>query len=150
MSHNRRLAVYLRRPVASETERRQSSVLGRADALRQQELVDEVGVTYWGRLSTGVDPRETSDIEALERWATDNGCTLAPTFDRHDRHNAFTGDDAVITLPVVCVACWENDQLVGVYPHAGPCGHCTVADGLDRIEAALWSGEPLAHTGSQR
>ncbi|WP_324662136.1 HTH domain-containing protein [Haloarcula sediminis] len=143
MSHNRRLAVYLRRPVADGTEGRQNSVLGRADALRQQSLVDEVTVTYWNRLSTGVDPEENADIEALERWAIDNGCSLAPAFDRRERHSAFIGDDAVVTLPVVCVAYWEDGRLVGVYPHAGPCGHCTVADGLDRIEAALQSGEPL-------
>lgn len=150
MSHNRRLAVYLRSPVPSETERRQSCILGRADSLRQQGLVDEVGVTYWHRFSTGADPEEMAEIETLERWAADNGCTLAPTFDRHDRHSVYIGDDTVVTLPVACVACWEGDTLVGVYPHLGPSGHCTVADGFDRIEAALRSGEILAQTGSQR
>jgi hypothetical protein len=150
MSHNRRLAVYLRSPVAEGTEQRQNSVLGRADALRQQGLVDGVDVTYWRRLSTGADPREMSQIEALERWATDHGCTLAPTFDRRDRHSVFTGDDTVVTLPVICVSCWEDDELVGVYPHLGPCGHCTVADGLDRIEAALQSDEPLVHPRTSR
>jgi len=150
MGHNRRLAVYLRRPVATETERRQNSVLGRVDALRQQGIVDGVDVTYWHRLSTGADPQEAADIETLERWATDNGCTLAPAFDRRNRRSAFTGDDSVVTLPVACVACWEDGELVGVYPHAGPCGHCTVADGIDRIEAALRSGESLVHTGARR
>jgi len=150
MSHNRRLAVYLRTPVATETEPRQNSVLGRVDSLRQQSLVDEVEVTYWHRLSTGVDPRETSDIEAMEQWAVENGCSLAPALDRHDRHSVVTGDDSVVTLPVVCVACWEDDRLVGVYPHVGPSGHCTVADGLDRIEAAIRSGEPLTRPGTRR
>jgi hypothetical protein len=147
MSHNSRLSVYLRSPVPDETEQRQSSILGRADSLRQQGLVGEVTVTYWHRLSTGTDPEETAEIAALERWASEHGCTLAPTFDRHDRHSVFVGDDTVVTLPVACVACWEGDELVGVYPHVGPCGHCTVADGLDRIEAALASGERLAYTG---
>ncbi|WP_277541223.1 HTH domain-containing protein [Haloarcula laminariae] len=150
MSHNRRLAVYLRTPVASGTEQRQTSVLGRADALRQQRLVDEVTVTYWSRLSTGVDPHQNSDIRALEQWAADNGCSLAPAFDRRDRHSAVTGDDSVVTLPIACVAYWEGGELLGVYPHAGPSGHCTVADGLDRIEAALRSGERLNHTGARR
>jgi len=150
MNQHRQLAVYLRRPVVDGTERRQISVLGRADALRRQRLVDEVVVIYWNRLSTGVDPRESADIEAMERWATDNGCSLVPAFDRHDRHSAFTGDDAVVTLPVACVAYFEDDDLVGVYPHAGPCGHCTVADGLDRIEAALLSGEFLPHIDVQQ
>ena len=141
--------MYLRSPVATETERRQNSVLGRADALRQQGLVDAVPVTNWNRLSTGVDPLETSDVEALEQWAADNDCSLAPAFDRRDRHSVITGTDSVVTLPVVCVACWEDDELVGVYPHLGPSGHCTVADGLDRIEAALGSGESLS-TGTRR
>jgi len=102
------------------------------------------------RLSTGVDPRETSDIEAMEQWAVENGCSLAPALDRHDRHSVVTGDDSVVTLPVVCVACREDDRLVGVYPHVGPSGHCTVADGLDRIEAAIRSGEPLTRPGTRR
>lgn len=150
MSHNRRLSVYLRSPVPTETEARQTSVLGRADALRQQGLVGNLDVRYWRRLSTGTDPQEAAEIEAMERWASEHGCTLAPCFDRHDRHSAFTGDDSVVTLPVVCVAYWDDGELAGVYPHRGPCGNCTVADGLDRIEAALRSDEPLAHTGSQR
>ncbi|MDS0258650.1 hypothetical protein NDI56_04390 [Haloarcula sp. S1CR25-12] len=148
MSHNTKLSVYLRSPVPEGTEQRQNSVLGRVDSLRRQAFVDEVAVTYWQRLSTGVDPKESSDIEALERWAADNGCTLAPTLDRHDRHSVFLGSDSVVTLPVVCVAYWEDDELRGVFPHVGPCGHCTVADGLDRVESALRSGEPLAHTGA--
>ena len=143
MSPITRLAVYLRSPVPDETEQRQSCILGRADSLRQQGLVNEVTVTYWHRLSMGTDSRETAEIETLERWAAENDCTLAPTFDRHDRHSAFTGSDSVVTLPVACVACWEGDRLVGVYPHVGPGGHCTVADGLDRMEAALRSGEAM-------
>lgn len=145
VSHSTRLAVYLRSPVPEETERRQSYVLGRADSLRRHGLVDQVSVGYWHRLSTGANPRESAEIETLERWATDRGCSLAPAFDRHERHSLFTGDDAVVTLPVVCLAYWEDNRLLGVYPHVGPCGHCTVADGLDRIEAALRSGEPLVH-----
>ena len=149
MSHNTRLSVYLRSPVPDKTERRQIGVLGRASALRNAGLVDEITVTFWHRLSTGIDLAESADIEAMERWAAENGCTLAPTFDRRDRHSAYTGTDSVVTLPVVCLACWDGDELLGVYPHAGPCGHYTVADGLDRIEAALRSGEPL-QTGSHR
>ena len=149
MSHNTRLSVYLRSSVPDETEQRQTSVLGRADSLRQQGLVDDVAVTYWRRLSTGLDLQENAEIEAMERWAAEHGCSLAPTMARRDRHSAFVDDDSVVTLPLVCLACWDGDELVGVYPHRGPCGHCTVADGLDRIEAALRSDEPL-QTGFQR
>lgn len=143
MSHDRRLSVYLRSPVPAETERRQTGVLGRADALRQQGLVDDLSVTYWNRLASAMNHQEGAEIEAMERWAAEHGCTLAPGFDRHDRHSAYVGDDSVVSLPLVCLTYWENDELVGVYPHTGPCGHCTVADGLDRIEAALRTGEPI-------
>ncbi|WP_254278736.1 HTH domain-containing protein [Haloarcula marina] len=148
MTQSRRLAVYLRSPVPGDTERRQASVLSRAETLHQQEFVDDISVTYWHRLSTGSDTAEAAEIAAMEAWAAEHDCTLAPTFDRHERHSAFLGDDSVVTLPVVCLAYYEDDDLVGVYPHAGPCGHCTVTDGLDRIESALRSGESLAQTGS--
>lgn len=149
MSHNTRLSVYLRAPVPDETERRQTGVLGRASSLRSEGLVDDVTVTYWRRLSTDDSPEERADIAAMERWAADNDCTLATTFDHRDRQSAYTGADSVVTRPVVCLACWDGEELVGVYPHHGPSGHCTVADGLDRIESALRSGERL-QTGSQR
>ena len=138
MSSTTRITVYLRSPVPEGTEQRQSYILGRADSLRQQGLVDGLTVSYWHRLSTGATPRESAEIDTLERWAADNGCTLAPAFDRR----AGRGD--AVTLPLACVAYWEDDELVAVYPHAGTCGHCTVVDGLDRIEAALRSDEPLA------
>jgi len=150
MSHIKKLAVYLRSPIPEETERRQNSVLGRAESLRQQGLIEEVTVTYWHRLATASDQREVGEIEAMEQWAAKHNCTLAPTFDRHDRHSAYTGDDSVVTLPVLCLAAWDNSGLVGVYPHVGPSGHCTVADGLDRVESALRCGELFVHTGSQR
>jgi hypothetical protein len=149
MSHNTRLSVYLRSPVPSETERRQTGVLGRASSLRNEGLVDDVTVTYWRRLSMGDSPEESAGIEAMEAWAAENGCSLATTFDHRNRQSAYTGADSVVTLPVVCLACWDGDELVGVYPHRGPRGHCSVADGLDRIESALRSGERL-QTGSQR
>ena len=147
MSQITRLAVYLRSPVPEATEQRQSYVLGRAEWLRQRGLAETVTVTYWHRLSDDRDPREAAEIESLERWASRHGCTLAPTFDRRDRHSAYTGRDTVVTLPVVCVATWTGDEVTGVYPHAGPCGHCTVADGLDRIEA---TGGAERQTGSHR
>ncbi|MBV0922974.1 hypothetical protein KTS45_02075 [Halomicroarcula limicola] len=142
--------MYVRSPVSDATEQRQTAALARADSLRQQGLVDDVSVTYWNRLSTGADANEAADIAAMEAWADAHGCSLAPAFDRHDRSSAFTGRDSVVTLPVICLVVYEDDEIAGVYPHAGPEGHCTVADGLDRVESALRCGENLAYTGSQR
>ncbi|WP_135302861.1 HTH domain-containing protein [Haloarcula amylovorans] len=150
MTHTRRLAVYVRSPVSDATEQRQTATLARADSLRQQGLVDDVRVTYWNRLATASNATEADDITAMEAWAAEHDCSLAPAFDRHDRSSAFTGRDSVVTLPVICLVVYEDDEIAGVYPHAGPEGHCTVADGLDRIESALQCGEELAYTGSQR
>ncbi|MBX0294156.1 HTH domain-containing protein [Haloarcula nitratireducens] len=150
MTHTRRLAVYVRSPVSDATEQRQTAALARADSLRQQGLVDDVSVTYWNRLATASNAGEADDIAAMEAWAEAHDCSLAPAFDRHDRSSAFTGRDSVVTLPVMCLVVLVDDEIAGVYPHAGPDGHCTVADGLDRIESALQCGEDLAYTGSQR
>lgn len=133
----RRVAVYVRTPVAAETERRQDTVLARIGSLRENGAVDDLTVTYWNRAAnvTADDPTLPS-VVAMEQWAAANGVTLAPAFDRHDRSCWFTGvDDSVVTLPVICLAVFENDDLVGVYPHLGPSGPQSVGDCLDRLEA---------------
>jgi len=148
MTHISRLTVYLRSPIPAKTERRQAAVLGRVDSLRQQGLVDEVVVSYWSRLAAATDREEAVEIAAMEAWATAHDCSLAPGLDHRDRHSAFTGDEALVFLPVVCLACWDDEEIVSVYPHRGPAGHCTVEDGLNRIESTLHSEG--RYNGSQR
>ncbi|WP_276271835.1 HTH domain-containing protein [Haloarcula litorea] len=150
MTQSLRLAVYVRTPVAEATASRQSALISRAESLHRRGLADGVSVDFWHRLETGMDPAAAERLAAMERWAESRGCSLAPAFDRRDRHSAYVGDDTVVTLPVVCLVAEADGDIVGVYPHVGPCGSCSVADGLDRIEAAVLAGEPLGYTGSQR
>ena len=148
MTHISRLTVHLRSPVSIKTEERQADVLARADSLRQHGLVEDVVVTYWSRLAAATDQRQADEIAAMEAWADEHGCSLAPGFERRNRRSAFTGDGAVVSLPLVALTCWDGDELVAVYPHRSPSGHCTVEDGLQRIESALHGEQP--YTGSQR
>ena len=137
------VTLYVRTPAPMATKERQASVLGRLDALRAAEVLDDVTVTYWVRQATNDDAVMPS-VGALEEWAEANDVTLAPAFDRHDRSNWYTGhDDVVVSLPVICLAVFEDEDIVSVYPHRGRNGNLSVSDGLDRLEATL-----LGDTGS--
>lgn len=136
------MAVYVRSPAPAATEQQQQTVLARLRSLSEAGQVDDFTVTYWFRQAIERDGEPTlSSIAELEAWATDRGLSLAPALDRHERHNWYTGvDDAVVTLPVICLAIYEDDELRGVYPHVCPEGPRSVADGLDRLEAGSLAG----------
>lgn len=119
------------------TEKRQETVLGRLEALCEQDVIDDVTVTYWFRQAadTDVDPIMPS-VVALESWASDNDITLTPAFDRHQRSNWFTGaEDAVVNLPVICLAILEDGDIRAVFPHRSRSGHHSVMEGIEQLEA---------------
>ena len=139
MTQTTRAAVYVRSPAPAATEQRQETVLARLRSLRDCGAVDEFSVTYWFRQALDRDGDPTMPAVAeLEAWAEDHSVSLAPAFDRHERHNWYTGiDDAVVTLPVVCLAVYEDDELTAVYPHVCEDGPRSVADGIEQLEAQL-------------
>jgi hypothetical protein len=129
--------VYVRSPAPAATEQRQETVLGRLQSLRAAGAIDDFTVTYWFRqaLDRDCDPSMPAVAE-LEAWASDYGVSLTPAFDRHDRSNWYTGiEDTVVTLPVLCLAIYEDDELRSVYPHVCEHGPRTVADGMEQLEA---------------
>lgn len=119
------------------TEKRQETILGRLEALCEQNVIDDVTVTYWFRQATDHDGDPVMpSVLALESWASANGFTLAPAFDRHQRSNWFTGaEDAVVNLPVICLAVLEDGEICAVYPHRSRSGHHSVTDGIEQLEA---------------
>lgn len=119
------------------TEKRQETILGRLEALRRLGAIDDVTVTYWFRQArAAADDPVMPSVIALEEWAADHDVELTPAFDRHDRSNWYTGtSDAVVSLPVICLALLADDEICDVYPHVGPTGYRSVIDGLDTLEA---------------
>ncbi|WP_424004524.1 HTH domain-containing protein [Haloarcula salina] len=137
MTAERRVVVFLRSPVASETQKRQETVLARIEALKESGSISDFAVRHWKRLAElEADDSVLPSLAEMDAWAAARDVTLEPAFDRHERSSGYTGRrDEVVTLPVVCVTVLDGDDLLGVYPHVCPKGCRTVADCLDELES---------------
>ena len=137
MRHIDGAALYVRSPAPMATEKRQQTILGRLEALRNARAIDDVTVTYWFRQARDSDEDPVMpSVVALEAWAEDCDVSLTPAFEHHNRSNWFTGtEDDVVSLPVICLAFLADGDICAVYPHSGPSGYQSVIDGLDKLEA---------------
>jgi len=134
----RRVELYLRESVPHAARQSQLTVLGRLRALAEAGAVDEVTVTTWAHR---VDDTESVPSPAriaygaFEEWASRGGVSLDPAFDSHDCHSVFTDSHYRTTVyPVMCVAVYEDDDLVEVYPHSRNGQPVSVLDGLAMFE----------------
>lgn len=138
MSPTRRVEVFLRASAPFDARARQLVVLGRIQALQARGLVDEFRVDTWTDRITDAPSEAALALTALdgfERWALAHHATLSPGFDTHECHSGFTGQRYRTTVfPVVCLAVYDDDELVAVYPHSTEAGCVSVADGLALLE----------------
>jgi hypothetical protein len=51
-------------------------------------------------------------------WAEENDCSITPPFERRTVSPLIGKRRDVLTLPIMCLAVYEDDTLCGVYPHS--------------------------------
>lgn len=124
------------------------SILARLRELDAAGLVDEVSVRVWGKQVDASDgwPEETSPpvrdrVAEFRTWAERNGHSLEPAFHRCDGSTMVSDERTeVIRLPLVCLAIYDDDRLVGVFPCSTGEGTETVGDCLRRLETGEFVG----------
>jgi len=111
--------------------------------LRGDDAIEEVTVTVWGReIALSTTARRTDPgghihdrIASFRAWAADNDVTMAPFFETRDITSTITGEEyAALSLPVSCLAEYEDGELVHVAPYCTGDAVCCVADRLDRLD----------------
>jgi hypothetical protein len=146
MEPSTRVDVFLRNSVPFHAKARQLVTRSRLRSLQSAGVVDEVRVDTWANRTTDTDRNENRSLpvlDELQAWADEHGVRLTPGFDSHDTHCGFTGRDFRTTVfPVVCLAVYEHDELVGVYPHSTDSGSVSVADCLSVLEAGALTAAP--------
>lgn len=124
------------------------SIHDRFRELERRGGVADVDLDVWGRSvavsgdAVGHVPEPLNDkVAEFRTWAEGEGYTLEPAFSVRERNAATeTGTDAVLVLPVVCVALYDGSDLLAVFPHADDGEVRRVCDCLDGLER----GEPVA------
>lgn len=98
-----------------------------------------VEVNVWGRMVASPVEGPPDDLSAglrktldeFETWADRTGRTLEPAFGVHERASDLAGEsDRVVSLPVLCLAVYLDDDLVAVFP-------CSETDGVRTVEDCL-------------
>jgi len=126
------------------------TVLERIREFETRGTVDDVSVRVWGTFVAAPDG-DPDEFESLahkrvaefQRWAERNGHSLEPAFERFERSSMVSEEGSdVVRLPMQCLAVYEGDRLVGVFPCSTSDGTNTVEDCLDRLETGDLVGDP--------
>jgi len=127
-----------------------ATVLERLREFESRGVVDDLSVRVWGEYVAppdaepdGTEPPARERVAAFRAWAERNGHSLEPAFYRVERSSLVSeaGTDA-IRLPLQCLAVYDGDRLVGVFPCSTADGTNTVADCLRRLETGDIAGDP--------
>ncbi|AQL44385.1 hypothetical protein BV210_17415 [Halorientalis sp. IM1011] len=139
MTHITRAELFLRESVAAGARTEQARVQGRLQSLSAAGVIAALSVRRWPHRVTVGDAdarREFALYREFEAWADAHGVRLAPAFERHDCHNSFTDSHyTTVVLPVTCLALYDDEDLIAVYPHSSEAGIRTVLDGVSMLEA---------------
>ena len=146
--------LWCRFDVPPVVQRTRSTVCDRLRTLQSEGMIDEVSVNRWGSflylregpVLSGSDPARDA-FRAFERWASEYGFELEPAFERYDDTRLARNDHErlcdgtysptstqVIRLPIMSLAIYEGERLVGVAPSSDGSQTYTVTEGLEVLE----------------
>jgi hypothetical protein len=139
----------------------QRRTLDALDRLEQEGVVDEVSHDVWaetvplaGRMSETTFHRRTVErVREFEDWAIRRDRHVSLPFDREERSSEFTGEHHhLLRVPAVCLAVYENGDLVGVFPRQEHGETVTVDDLVETLRnetvPEVGSVGPVQATGS--
>jgi hypothetical protein len=137
------MELWTRRPVCGP----RTTVIDRLGRLASAGTLDAYEIETWpDEVALSEHTRHSRVVETYRRfrtWAEDTGVSIAPPFDRRTVTSLVGRTEEVLTLPVMCLAVYE-EELCGVYPCNDGDETWTVTDYLDAFEAA--GGRPAAVT----
>lgn len=116
-------------------------------------LVDAVMVRSWPD-AVRLDPdgqrdEVVAEYERFTRWAERRGVGVEPPFETRTRSSIVEDDGVdVLVTPILCLAVYRDERLVGVYPHADREETYPVDRALERLEAGELP-RPLGRSGGE-
>lgn len=150
------MVLWTRRPVCGP----------RTDVIDRLSRLDSVGdvaafdVQTWpGEVVLDEHTEHTTVVERFEAfrsWAADRGLTITPPFERRAVTSLVGQQREVLTVPMMCLAVYEDGDLRGVYPCSDGERTWRVTDALDSYEAGETpatasvesDGEPATASGA--
>jgi hypothetical protein len=128
------MVLWTRRPVCGPRTAvidRLSTLAANGDigGFRVETWPDEVGISEHTEHT-----RVIERYEAFRSWAEDNDRSITPPFEHRTVSPLIGEGREVLTLPIMCLAVYENEQLRGVYPNAVDGRTISVTEYLDACD----------------
>lgn len=134
----RRAELFVRADLPTPSENRRTAVENRLQRLQCAGVIDETDTTVWEkRVSVANDNcPERGRYEEFLEWATEAGASLAPFFDTRLCYSWETGEKRTdLVMPALCLALYEDGELVQVAPFARGGTPHSIEECLDDLEA---------------
>lgn len=150
-----RVDLYLR-PGGRSLWSHQQDVVDRVERLATDEVVDYHRIQYWPREVSLAGPMSDTTyhrtvVETTDEFREWGDEADRPVYDmqREVVESGMTGErHDVLRLPACCMAVYEDDELVGVYPHVDGSTVVTVEDAVSWLEEVGVIGEDGTRTPS--
>lgn len=134
----RRAELFVRSDLPTPSENRRTAVENRLADLRCSGAIDAVETTTWEKRVPLADEDcpERTRYDEFGSWANDAGATLAPFFDTRLCYCTETAQKRTeLVMPAICLALYEDDELVQVAPFARGGAPHSIEECLDDLEA---------------
>ena len=115
--------------------------LERLESCIEAGAISDLSVHVWPRTvchSLDIPGSPIERVEAFEDWAHTNGRSLEPAFETYTTTSTVLDQEReVCRLPVLCVACYVDEELVHVAPCSTDEGTITVEQTLAALETTV-------------
>ncbi len=133
---NLRVDVYVRARPADRTQC--DAVVETLRTCHESGRIADLNVDCWPKdvslANELLEDPAVAIVDEFERWAAENGVSLEPAFDVRSVHSSITGEkDRVLSLPSICIACYNGDELVAVFPCSNDDRTITVPDAIEAL-----------------
>jgi len=124
---NYRVKVFVRADPELGCERQKQAVVDQLETLDANGEIASYEVDIWAKAirtrgpleGTAYYQRVFDHIEAFQQWADDESVQLNSAFNIESVDCEITGETyRVLSLPSICIAVYEDDDLCAVYPHS--------------------------------
>jgi len=136
---DRRVELFVRDGLPEPAARQCDRLRERLTDLEAEGAVASATAFTWDKRVERGDPVKTKARDryvAFEAWAADRGVSLRPFFGTRECYSMETGERGEwIVYPALCLAVFEDGDLVSVFPHADGDDYRSVLDGLDALDS---------------
>jgi hypothetical protein len=136
-----RVELRVRDPTNTNVGDQLRTIYERLARLREDSKIAGVDAEIWGKQVRARTPANPTDdpivgpartkYEEFESWANRTGHDLEPAFSTHTLGSLVDDErETVVRFPVICLAVYDDDDLLAVAP-------CTTDDGVRTVDDCL-------------